>query len=143
MPIAISMQASDATSVVLEEKPIQVQAPSSQTWGIYFNDSDNSGYGHSCRAADEYGQPIELRDPGVTFTTSDTEMLDLIFTTPPSGRFTVQCDVQSAVARVAPAEIQRTVLSALGEAALLGIAGVAVGVVWLKSSPAPERTFPA
>lgn len=51
VPIAVSMQASDATSVVLEEEPIQVQAPSSQTWGIYFNDADNSGYGHSCRAA--------------------------------------------------------------------------------------------
>ncbi|MCL3836988.1 hypothetical protein [Aeromicrobium duanguangcaii] len=132
VPLAVAMQESDPTSVVLERTPVEVEAPGNALWGIYFDDADNSGYGHSCRATDDYGQLIDLRDPGVTFTSSDTEMLDLIFTTPPNGRFTIQCDAQSAVARVAPVESIRRVLSALVPAAFLGIAGVIAGVVWLR-----------
>ena len=77
-----------------------MRAPGNRTWGIYLNDADNSGYSESCVVADSSGRPVAIRDPGMTVSASDTEMLDHVFTTPEDGRFTVECNAQSASARV-------------------------------------------
>ncbi|MCW2857102.1 MAG: hypothetical protein JWR52_2717 [Marmoricola sp.] len=131
VPVTRFAVASGDKGVALGEGPSKVQAPGGRTWGIYFNDPDNSGYSESCNATDSKGQAITLRDPGMTVTSSDTEMLDHVFTTPADGRFTIECDAQRASARVGPVGRFPEVAIGLALAALLGLGGLVAGSIWL------------
>jgi hypothetical protein len=98
---------------------------------VYFDDRDNSGYSESCTVTDSTGRPITLRDPGMTISFSDTEMLDHVFDTPHDGRFTIACQIESADARVGPVGSLPSLLIGLAAAALLGLGGLTTGVLWL------------
>jgi hypothetical protein len=115
--------ASNDKGIALGDGPTEVHAPANHTWGIYFNDFDNSGYSESCTATDSEGQAIAHRDPGVTVSSSETEMLDHVFTTPGDGHFTIACNAQSADVRVGPVGSLPSVLIGGSVAALLGLGG--------------------
>ena len=82
VPVTLFALASSDKGIGLGDGPTEVHSSGNRTWGIYFNDADNSGYRESCTATDSQGQAIAIHDPGVTASSSDTEMLDHVFTTP-------------------------------------------------------------
>lgn len=131
VPVTLFERATSDKGVALRGEPVAVNAPPSRTWGVYFDDADNSGYSESCTATDSNGRAITIRDAGATVTTSDTEMLDLVFTTPGDGSFTIACSVGGAEARVGPVGNFSFLLVGILVAALLGLGGLVVGVVWL------------
>jgi hypothetical protein len=140
VPVTLFVLASSDKGIALGDGPTEVHAPAHRTWGIFFNDADNSGYSESCSATDSEGRAIALRDPGVTVTSSDTEMLDHVFTTPRDGHFTIACNAQGADVRVGPAGSLRSVLIGVSVAALLGLGSLVTGILWLTrraSSPTP------
>ena len=123
--------ASDKGFALRDGGRAEVHAPGGRTWGLYFDDADNSGYSESCTATDSAGRPIAIRDPGPTISSSDTEMLDHVFSTPSDGHFTIACDVHSAAVRVGPAPDFVSLFIGIAAAALLGLCGVITGTVWL------------
>lgn len=140
VPVTLFALASSDKGVALGHGPTEVHAPANHTWGIYFNDADNSGYRESCTATDSEGHAIATRDPRVTVTSSDTEMLDHVFTTPRDGHFTIACNAQSADVRVGPVGSLPSVLIGGPLAALLGLGGLVTGILWLTrraSTPTP------
>jgi len=80
---------------------------------------------------DSRGRDVATRDPGWTVSSSDTETLDIVFTTPADGHFAAVCDIKGASARVAPVGSLRGFGMGLAATALLGLAAVSVGIVWL------------
>ena len=139
IPLTRYLLATGDKGVALGDGPTKVHASGDRTWGVYFNDPDNTGYSESCGITDSRGRTIALRDPGMTVSSSDTEMLDHVFTTPADGRFTIECDAQGASARVGPVGNLVQVVIGLALAALLGVGGLITGSLWLtrRSSVAP------
>jgi len=135
IPITRFALASGDPGIALGDGATKVHAPGNRTWGFYFNDADNSGYSESCTATDSNGQTIAIRDPGMTVSSSETEMLNHVFTTPVDGRFTVECSAQGASVRVGPVGSFTEVVVGLALAALLGIGGVVTGSIWLARRP--------
>ncbi|MEI7055317.1 hypothetical protein WBG06_05815 [Nocardioides sp. CCNWLW239] len=132
-PITLFILAAADNGVGVADAPITVDAPGHQTWGIYFNDADNSGYSGYCSVNDSAGRPVEIRDPGATVSSSDTEMLDHVFTTPEGGSFTVDCQAEDASVRVGPVGNLPSVLIGAVIAAGLGLVGLGLGIHWLIS----------
>lgn len=131
VPVTIFALASSDKGIALGNGTTELHAPANHTWGIYFNDADNSGYTESCMVTDSDGQQVAIRDPGMTVSSSDTEMLDHVFTTPRDGHFTIACNAQSADVRVGPVGSLRSVLIGVSAAAILGLAGLVTGILWL------------
>lgn len=140
VPVTLFALASSDKGIALGDGPTEVHAPADRTWGIYANDADNSGYSESCTATDSQGRAIALRDPGVTVSSSDTEMLDHIFTTPSGGHFTIACNAQGANVRVGPVGSLLSVLIGVSVAALLGLGGLVTGILWLTRRAATPTT---
>lgn len=123
------------------DRAVLVHATGNRNWGIYVSDPDNSGYSEACKVVDPHGHKIPTRDPGWRISSSDTATLDLVFTTPAEGRFTVSCDVEGAAARVAPVESLRPFVIGFAAAVVLGLCGFAAGLTWLMArSSTPPRT---
>ncbi|RNM17408.1 hypothetical protein EFL26_01060 [Nocardioides pocheonensis] len=138
-PLVPYVLAARDNGVPLGEGPSEIVAPGDRTWGVYFDDRDNSGYGETCTVTDSTGRPIAVRDPGVTVSFSSTEMLGHVFDTPSDGRFTIACHGESADVRVGPVGSLPSLLVGMAAAALLGLVGVIAGSVWLtRRSAAPE-----
>jgi hypothetical protein len=145
VPVTLFALATSDKGVALHGGATAINAPPHRTWGVYVNDVDNSGYSESCTATDSSGRAIAIRDAGPRVTSSDTEMLDLVLTTPRHGSFTISCSVGGAEARVAPVGNFPLVLMGLLAAALLGLGGLIVGILWLvrlTSGPAPGGVAP-
>lgn len=130
VPVVRFALAAGNDGVAVGHEPVTVHAPAGRTWGIYFNDPDNTGYGESCRIADARGNPVRLRDPGWSVG-GDTEMLDHEFTTPSDGTFTVSCEVSRATARVGPVGNLSAVLIGGCLAMVAGLVGLVTGTLWL------------
>jgi hypothetical protein len=131
IPIAFFVMAASNDGLKVGDDPKTVETSGNRTWGIYFDDRDNTGYSESCSITDGEGGPVEIRDPGPTVSSSDTEMLDHVFTTPADGKFTVECNATSATVRVGPVGNLSSVLIGVAVAGALGLAGLVIGVVWL------------
>lgn len=131
VPVTLFAFASGDEGVAVTDTPVVVDAPAHRAWGIYFNDADNSGYSGYCSVSDGAGRPVEIRDPGATVSSSDTEMLNHVFTTPEGGRFIVECRADNASVRVGPVGNLPSVLIGTVIAAGLGATGFALGVMWL------------
>jgi hypothetical protein len=131
VPIALYALTSDERGFAVGDGPTQVEASGHRTWGIYLNDADNSGYSESCAITDSHGMDVPLRDPGWTMSSSETEMLDHLFTTPDDGRFTIDCSSQSADVRVAPAADLHSIMIGFAVATAAGLAGLVLGIIWL------------
>jgi hypothetical protein len=115
--------ASNDKGIALGDGPTEVHAPANHTWGIYFNDVDNSGYSESCTATDSEGQAIAHRDPGVTVSSSETEMLDHVFTTPGDGHFTIAATLRARTCAWDRSGASHRFLIGGSVAALLGLGG--------------------
>lgn len=103
VPLAVPTIALGSGGAAVDpDQPVAVRAESGRTWGIYLDDEDNSGYGADCSILDTSGRAVEVREAGATVTSSETEMLDYLYTTPDGGSFTITCSVDEATARVGP-----------------------------------------
>lgn len=71
---------------------------------------------------------MEVREAGATVTTSETEMLDYLFTTPDDGSFTITCSVAEATARTGPVIDLRSRTEWPVVGTVLALAG---GVAWV------------
>lgn len=141
VPVAVFAMTVGDEGVDIGDGVVKVDAPPDRTWGIYFNDADNTGYGESCSVRDDAGRRIGIRDPGPTVTFSETEMLDHVFVTPADGTFTIDCNANGATVRVGPVGNLPSVLVGTGVAALLGLLGLVLGSFWLirRTSTIPDR----
>ncbi|MER7608349.1 hypothetical protein [Nocardioides sp. NPDC127503] len=131
VPVTLFAFASGDEGVAVTDTPVVVDAPAHRAWGIYFHDVDNSGYSGYCSVNDSAGRPVEIRDSGATVSSSDTEDLNHVFTTPEDGRFTVECQTDNASVRVGPVGNLPSVLIGTAIAAGLGVTGFALGIMWL------------
>lgn len=131
IPIVLFAIATSNDGLKVGDAPVTVQTSGGRTWGIYFNDADNTGYSESCSINDSRGVPVDMRFPGPTVSSSDTEMLDHVFTTPTGGTFTIECNATSATVRVGPVGNLPSVLIGVAAAAVLGLTGCVLGIIWL------------
>lgn len=131
VPIAQFAVASGEDGVAVRDTPVTLNAPAHRTWGVFFNDADNSGYSGFCAVSDGAGRSVEIRDPGATVSSSDTEMLNHVFTTPDGGTFTIACQAEGASVRVGPVGNLPSVLVGSMVAAGLGLAAFTLGMMWL------------
>lgn len=100
--------------------------PADTTYGIYVVDADNSGYAMSCAATDAQGQAVRMGDPSWSISSSDTETLDLVYTTG-SGDLTITCPVAGEIVTTRPVPDYRgLVLGALGAGAMAALGGVLI-----------------
>jgi hypothetical protein len=77
--------ASDKGFALRDGSQAEVHAPGGRTWGLYFDDADNSGYSESCTATDSAGRPIAIRDPGPTIPNMEQTHECVMFTATQSG----------------------------------------------------------
>src|SRR5438552_3587960 len=54
-----------------------VALPADREYGIYVDDTDNSGYSEQCTIFDADRGEVELHDPWWSTSSSDTEVLDI------------------------------------------------------------------
>jgi hypothetical protein len=92
----------NAPKVQVDGQPRSVVLPAHRTYGFFINDADNSGYTESCVVTDR-GRHVELKDPGWSMSSSETETLDLVFDTG-SGHVTLSCEVpgETVLAKAVP-----------------------------------------
>jgi hypothetical protein len=141
-PLAGYVMAASSRGASLGDGPIEIRAPGGRVWGVYVNDADNSGYSESCTVTDSAGRVIALRKAGPTISSSDSEMLDLVFDTPSDGHFTIGCDVRGATARVGPVPNLVALLIGIVAAVLLGTCGLVTGTLWLTGRAATPLAVP-
>lgn len=108
--------------VALRTGPEEVVLPAHQTYGVYVDDTDNSGYSEYCVITDVSGQQISQRDPSFSVSSSDTEVLDIVFNTG-TGRLTIDCDISAERVTVKPVPNLKALLAGVLLAGLLGCAG--------------------
>ena len=128
VPLVAHARESGMRRVVLAGGSESVTLPAHVTYGIYFDDTDNSGYSESCAITDGRGRPVSLREPGWNVSGSDFENLDYVFNTG-AGRLTVDCQSSAERVTLRPAPSPRGVLLGAVLALLLLGAGVAALVM--------------
>lgn len=143
IPLTMFVRAASANGVAVSGEPVEVHAAGGRTWGIYFNDADNSGYTTSCNVTDRNGRQVPIRPAGMTITSSDTEMLDLLFRVPDDGWFVAQCAAEGAEARVGPVGNVSLLAGGVVAAMFLGIGGVVAGSLWFARRSRVAHSLPA
>ncbi len=128
-PVVEIVHVASEPSVTLGSGSQRVTLPAHAGYGIYFNDTDNSGYSESCQATDA-GRPVVLSDPGFSMTSSDTDNLDMVFSTG-SGRLVIDCQSTAEQVTVRPVPDYKTILVGAALAVVLGMVGVVTGILWL------------
>ncbi len=126
-----------AKAVVLADGPHPVTLPAHKTYGIYFDDTDNSGYTEQCMVTDD-GRPVKLSDAGWSISSSATETLDLEFDTG-SGHLVIACTTSAERMVTRPVPNFMSMVIGLGLGFLLGVAGFVVLAVWLLDGFAGRR----
>jgi len=132
-------RAASKAGVRLGNGPKQIVLPAHEQYGIYVDDTDNSGYSEQCAITDANGREIPLHDPGATFSNSDTETLDIVFNTG-SGRLTIDCSISAERVTVKPVPNLKALVIGLALAAALGCAGI-VAIV-LRFTLRSKRSVP-
>ncbi|WGL53387.1 hypothetical protein P5P86_06045 [Nocardioides sp. BP30] len=117
--VVAAHRTTDGPSVRLSDGAHHLSLPAHRTYGIYVDDADNSGYSETCSATDDRGGSIRMRDSSWSISSSDTEMLDLVYDTG-SGDLVLTCSVPGEIVTTRPVPANALVL--------LGVAGVAVGI---------------
>ena len=133
-------RAGDRGGVTLEGGPKQVMLPSGQQYGIYVDDTDNSGYSEQCAITDSDGQQVQQHDPWWTVSSSATETLDIVFNTG-SGRLTIDCSISAERVTVRPVPNLKALLIGIALAGALGCA--AVGLLVLRTRLRSAHSFDA
>lgn len=124
------VQASGKQGFHLEDGPQHVVLPADQTYGIYVDDADNSGYSEQCSAVDARGQLVQMADPWWTVSGSETETLDIVFNTG-SGDLTIDCSIPGEQVAVRPVPNLRAVVLGIALGGVLGVGGAILLVVWV------------
>lgn len=124
----------------------RVSLPADETWGVYINDANNSGYSLDCFAVEASGQQVPLRDPWWTVSGSETEMLDFVFDTG-SGELTFTCRVPGEEVTLRPVPNLKAVVLGVLAGGLLGLLGLALALNWAFTrtsarSPEPWSQWP-
>jgi hypothetical protein len=135
--VTLCVQSLEGHSLRVDESAQRVALPADQTYGIYIDDADNSGYSQSCAVRDPDGREVPLRDPGWTVSSSDTETLDLVFDTG-AGDLTISCAVPGEQVTAKP--VANVLAMALGipVAGILGFIALGFMVMWLLARRAPS-----
>lgn len=115
--------------VRLDGSPQHVQLPANRTYGIYVDDADNSGYAMSCSAVDARGRDASMADPGWSVSSSNTEVLDLVFDTG-SGELTITCAVPGEQVTARPVPNDGAMLLGIVLAVGLGCTGLGLLLAW-------------
>jgi hypothetical protein len=132
----------EGDSVRVDESARQVVLPADRTYGIYVDDTDNSGYSESCSVQDSTGQQVPLRSPGWTAASSDTETLDFVFDTG-TGDLTISCSVPGEQVTAKPVPNILALVLGIVVAGILGVAALGFLILWLlarSSRPAAYAT---
>lgn len=116
--------------VRLDGSAQHVRLPAHETYGIYIDDADNSGYSESCSAVDREGGEIHLEDSFWSMSSSETEMLDYKFDTG-SGNLIITCSVPGERVTVRPVPNFGALALGIGIGGVLGLAGAVMLIVWL------------
>lgn len=124
------LRATSDAGVHLDGRTQHLVLPADRTYGVYVDDVDNSGYSQSCSAVDEIsGNQIQMRFPGWSVSSSETEVLDLVFNTG-SGRVSISCSVPGEDVRVRPVPHFGAMLLGAAASALVGVVGAAMLIAW-------------
>ena len=118
--------------VLLDTSSQRVHLPAHEKYGIYIDDADNSGYSDSCSAVDRDGRPIRIKDASWSMSSSDTETLDYVFDTG-SGELTIDCLVAGERVTTRPVPNFGALALGVAIAAVVGLAGAAMLIIWLVS----------
>lgn len=136
LPALACARAAADRGIALHDGPQPVALPAGKRYGIYVDDTDNSGYSEQC-AIDDRGRSVPLHDPGWSASSSATQTLDMVFDTG-SGRLTIDCSISAERYSVRPVpNVSALVIGiALGGA----LAGAGVVLVVLRAQRRPART---
>jgi hypothetical protein len=134
-------RAAGGQSVHLDDGPQHVVLPADQTYGIYVDDADNSGYSERCSAVDARGQHVQMADPWWSVSDSNTEMLDIVFNTG-SGNLTIDCSIPGEHVTVRPVPNLRALVLGVAGGGILGLAGAFMLLVWLIGRQSRRRSNP-
>lgn len=116
--------------VRLDGGPQHLVVPAHRTFGVYVDDANNSGYSESCSAVDEVtGRQIQMRDPGWSMSSSDTEVLDIVFNTG-TGRVSISCSVPGERVTVRPVPHYAAMLLGVAVSGIFGVVGVGLLIAW-------------
>lgn len=126
--------------VRLDGSAQHVRLQAHEKYGIYVDDPDNSGYSESCTAVDRDGRTIDFRDASWSMSSSDTEVLDLVFNTG-SGDLTITCSVPGERVTARPVPNLGALVLGVGIGGILGLTGAVLFIVWLTSRS--RRQVPA
>ena len=114
----------------LDGSPQHLVVPAHQTYGVYVNDDDNSGYSERCSAVDEGDQrEIRMRSPDWSMGSSDTEVLDLVFDTG-SCKVSISCSVPGEKVTVRAVAHYAAMLIGVAAAAIFGFLGAGTLIAW-------------
>ncbi|MGX7678755.1 hypothetical protein ACSMXN_07635 [Jatrophihabitans sp. DSM 45814] len=117
--------AASKTGFRLTADQMQVVLPARQQYGIYVEDTDNSGYAESCTITDADGQQVRLHDPWWTVSRSANRTLDIVFNTG-SGKLSIACSISAERVTIRPVPNLKAVLAGIAISGLLGCAGTAL-----------------
>lgn len=116
--------------VTLDSGPVDLVLPAHRTYGVYVDDSDNSGYSENCSAVDKsQGRPIQMKDPSWNISSSDTEVLDIVFDTG-SGHVSISCTVPGERVTIRAVPHDSAMFLGFALAMILGIPGVGMIIAW-------------
>jgi hypothetical protein len=121
-------RAASKDGVTLAGGAQQLTLPAGQQYGIYVDDTDNSGYSEQCTITDADGQQVPQRDPWWAMSSSQTETLDIVFNTG-SGKLTIDCSISAERIVVKPVPNLKAVVIGIALAFALGCGAVATFVV--------------
>ena len=130
VPVVGLVRAGSGPHVRLVQGRNSLTLPSGSRYGLFFNDTDNSGYSESCDVTD-HGKHVPLSGPGFVITSSDTDNLDFVFHTG-SGNLVIDCDtggVEEVTTRPAPS--YTAILVGGAAAALLGFGALVLAALWM------------
>lgn len=123
------VRAMNSDGLSLSDGPQRVSLHAGQSYGIYVDDANNSGYSESCSAVGSDGQRIPIHDPPWSISSSDTENLDFAFRAGP-GELTISCDVPGERVTLRPLPNNRSLLIGILLAAVLGCGGLGMLLAW-------------
>lgn len=132
VPTASYERAENRDEVRLDGTTQELDLPARQTYGIYIDDADNSGYSERCSVRDDQGRTVRLRGATWSMSDSDTEMLEYVFDTG-SGSLTITCSVPGERVTARPVPDVKALLVGIGVGGVVGSVGAALLIAWFVS----------
>lgn len=138
----ISYARTDAREgIVINDGPQPLSLSAGTTYGIFVEDTDNSGYSEQCSLTDPAGHEVAQHDPGWNVSGSDTETLDIVFDSG-GGQVVATCAISAERVTVRPVGNGKAVALGVLLAAVLGGAGVVLLVMGARPRPGEAPIAP-